>query len=121
MVRLLNESDDFPRPLTGADSHQIDTRARAKYRAQRITGGDARSGWRSIDSPIRPIPPPSNDNIVRGVHDLGGFEREARRGVSKMSFARGDMTRKQCSPVRFEHVQRRPRPRVDLYEPDSVG
>ena len=31
------------------------------------------------------------------------------------------MARKQRDFVRFEHVQRRPRPRVDLYEPDSVG
>ena len=31
------------------------------------------------------------------------------------------MTRKQWGLVRFEHVQRRSRPRVDLYEPDRVG
>ena len=30
------------------------------------------------------------------------------------------MTRKQWRLGRLEHIQRRPRPRVDLYEPDRV-
>ena len=47
-------------------------------------------------------------NVARGVNDFGRFERQARRRRRQTSFARGDMTRKQWSLVRFEHVQRRP-------------
>src|SRR5271168_122395 len=121
MVRLLNESDDLPRPLAGAGSRQTDGRARAKHRAHGITGCDLCPRRRSVNRPIRPIPSPANDNIVRGVDDFSRLESETRRSWRQTSFARGDMARKQRDFIRFEHVQRRPRPRVDLYEPDSVG
>src|SRR5580692_6202194 len=121
MVRLLNESDDFPRSLAGAGSRQIDGRARAKHRAHGITSCDLRPRRRSVNRPIGPIPSPANDNIVRGVDDFSRLESETRRSWRQTSFARRDMARKQRDFARFEHVQRCPRPRVDLYEPDRVG
>src|SRR3984957_20722409 len=121
MVRLLNESDDSPRPLAGAGSRQIDGRARGEYGAYGIASGYALSGWRPIPRPIRPIPPLGRHNVARGVDDFGRFDRQAWINRRQMSFACGDMTRKQQDFVRFEHIQRRPRSRVDFYEPDRVG
>src|ERR1700722_4900094 len=121
MVGLWSESDDFPRLLAGAGSRQIEGHARGEHSAERLADDDPRSRRRSIDGPIRPIPSPANDNVARGVDDFGRFEREARRSARQTSFARGDMTRKQWGLVRFEHVQCRPRARIDLYEPDGLG
>ena len=83
--------------------------------AMRVPGGDRSTAQSGQFRPLR------NHNVARGVNDFGRFEREARRSRRQTSFARGDMTRKQWGLVRFEHVQRRPGPRVDLYEPDRVG
>src|ERR1700722_11332297 len=121
MVRLLNESDDSPRPLAGAGSRQIDGRARGEYGAYGIASGYARSGWRSIHRPIRPIPPLGRHDVARGVDDFGRFDRQAWRSRRQTAFARGDVMRKQGGLVRFEHVQRRSGPWIDLYEPDRIG
>ena len=82
--------------------------------AMRVPGGDrstAQSGQ---------FPRLAHDNIVRGVNDLGCFERDGRRRWRQAPFAGGDMTRNQWILIRFEHVQRRSRPWVDLYEPDRL-
>ena len=55
------------------------------------------------------------------VDDFGRPDREASRSRRQMSLAAGDVTRKQSALVRFEHVEGRARPRVDLYEPNRVG
>src|ERR1700722_1342967 len=121
MVRLLNESDDFPRPLASAGSRQIDGRAGGEYGAHGIVGGYVRSGRRSIHRPIRPIPPLRHHDVARGVDDFGRFDPQAWRSRRQTSFARGDVMRKQLGLFRFEHVQRRSGPWVDLYEPDRIG
>src|ERR1700722_1723777 len=121
MLRLLNESDDFARPLAGAGSRQTDGRAGREHRAQWVARGEARSRRGSIDRPIWPIQSLAHRNLMRGIDGLGRFDREARRSRHATSFARGDMARKQWRLVRFEHVESRPRSRVDLYEPDGVG
>ena len=80
-----------------------------EHRAQRVASGEC-AFPAAIDRPPNPANSVSSriDNLVRGVDDFGRFEREARRSRRQTSFARGDMTRKQRSLVRFEHVQRRP-------------
>ena len=120
MVLLLHESNDRPRPFAGALSRQIDGSSGAKRRAQRIAIGDARSRRRSIERPIRPIPTYPHHNVVRGVNNFRRIESDRSPARREYSIACGDVAREQWSFVRFEHVQRRSWPRVDLQKPDRI-